>query len=109
MLKQVDGPLSKQQVAAVDKNMNEDKIKEILDLLKEECGELIVAASKTTRWGPTSTWNGRTNQENLTQEAGDVMCLIELLISHGVLDKEELMQAGAAKMVKLRKWSTVFD
>ena len=89
--------------------MNETKIKEILDLLKEECGELIVAASKTTRWGPDSTWNGRTNQENLTQEAGDVLALVGLLVEAKLLDLNELDTAREAKLEKLKKWSTVFE
>jgi NTP pyrophosphatase (non-canonical NTP hydrolase) len=87
----------------------EPKIKEILDILKEECGELVVAASKCTRWGLDSSWQDRSNLQNLTQEAGDVMCMIELLVAHGVLDKEELLQAGVAKLGKLRKWSTIFN
>jgi NTP pyrophosphatase (non-canonical NTP hydrolase) len=87
----------------------ESKIKEILDILKEECGELVVAASKCTRWGLDSTWQDRSNQQNLTQEAGDVICMIGLLVSSGVLNKEELSQASVAKAEKLKKWSTIFN
>jgi NTP pyrophosphatase (non-canonical NTP hydrolase) len=87
----------------------EPKIKEILDILKEECGELVVAASKCTRWGLDSTWQDRSNLQNLTQEAGDVMCMIELLVAYGVLDKEQLLQAGIDKSEKLKKWSTIFN
>jgi NTP pyrophosphatase (non-canonical NTP hydrolase) len=86
-----------------------DKIKEILDILKEECGELVVAASKCTRWGLESTWEGRSNQQNLTQEVGDVVCMIQLLIDNGVIDSADLMNAQLAKEEKLKKWSNIFN
>jgi NTP pyrophosphatase (non-canonical NTP hydrolase) len=86
----------------------EPQVKEILDILKEECGELVVAASKCTRWGLGSTWQDRSNLQNLTQEAGDVMCMIQLLIDNGVLTVPELTQASDAKKEKLKKWSNIF-
>ena len=86
----------------------EPKIKEILDILKEECGELVVAASKCTRWGLDGTWEGRHNSDNLSQEAADVMCMIQLLIDNGVLDPAQLERGKIAKAEKLKKWSNIF-
>jgi NTP pyrophosphatase (non-canonical NTP hydrolase) len=86
----------------------EPKVKEILDILKEECGELVVAASKCTRWGLESTWQDRSNLQNLTQEAADVLCMIHLLTDNGVIDPAELAQGIVAKTEKLKKWSTIF-
>jgi hypothetical protein len=34
--------------------------------------------------------------------------MIGLLVSSGVLNKEELSQASVAKAEKLKKWSTIF-
>ena len=82
---------------------------EILDLLKEECGELIVAASKATRWGLDSVWQGKSTQENLTQEVGDVLVLIELLVDTGVVTVSEVEAARRAKIEKLKQWSTIFE
>lgn len=87
----------------------DSKLKEILDILKEECGELVVAASKCTRWGLDSTWQDRSNLQNLTQEAADVMCLIHLLVDNGVLDPVQLAHGQISKTEKLKKWSTIFN
>ena len=84
------------------------KIKEILDILKEECGELVVASSKCTRWGLDSTWQDRSNLQNLTQEAADVMCMIHLLVDKGVLDPAQLADGIISKTEKLKKWSSIF-
>jgi NTP pyrophosphatase (non-canonical NTP hydrolase) len=86
----------------------EPKIKEILDILKEECGELVVAASKCTRWGLEGTWEGRYNLDNLSQEAADVMCMIQLLVDNGVLNPAQLVRGQESKVEKLKKWSNIF-
>lgn len=88
--------------------MNE-RLKEIFDILKEECGELVVAASKCTRWGLESTWDKKSNLENLAQEAADVMCMIHLLVDAGVLTEEQLANGQASKLDKLKKWSNIFE
>ncbi len=86
------------------------KQQEILDILQEECGELIVAVSKVRRFGLFNTYkDGGTQQEHLTQEAGDVMLMIQLLVEHGVLNKEELQQASERKAEKLKVWSKIYE
>jgi NTP pyrophosphatase (non-canonical NTP hydrolase) len=87
-----------------------NKIQEILDILQEECGELIVSASKVRRFGIDNSYkDGGTQREHLTQEAGDVLCMIDLLVSHGVFTEQELHEAKCAKAEKLTKWSKIFD
>ncbi len=86
------------------------KQQEILDILQEECGELIVAVSKVRRFGLFNTYkDGGTQQEHLTQEAGDVMLMIQLLVEHVVLNKEELQQASERKAEKLKVWSKIYE
>lgn len=85
------------------------KILEILDILQEECGEVVVAASKVKRFGLHASWaNKPNNQENLTQEVGDIMALVGLLVDNKVLDMNEIEEARKAKIEKLKKWSTIF-
>jgi len=85
------------------------KIKEILELLQEECGEVIVEASKIKRFGLTTTWNGNpSHQEKLTQEVGDVMALIGLLIDYNVLTAVKIEEARKEKIEKLKQWTTIF-
>lgn len=86
------------------------KIQEILDILQEECGELIVAISKVRRFGLDNSYkDGGTQREHLVQELGDVSLLIELLVAHNVVDQNDLHQAKVNKSVKLAKWSNIYN
>jgi NTP pyrophosphatase (non-canonical NTP hydrolase) len=90
--------------------MNE-RIQEILDILQEECAEVIVEVSKCRRFGLNSV-HYKTNiphKEMLEQELGDVLAMIRLLIENGAVSIEALEAAGERKLEKLRKWSTIFD
>ena len=79
------------------------KINEILDLLQEECGEVVQMVSKCRRFGLTE------KRADLVQELGDVALLIELLHAHGLFSHAELNQAKLSKSTKLVKWSTIYD
>jgi NTP pyrophosphatase (non-canonical NTP hydrolase) len=86
------------------------KTQETLDILQEECGELVVAVSKVRRFGFENSYkDGGTQREHLTQEAGDVMLMIDLLIDQGVLSKEGLAQAKQRKAEKLKVWSKIYE
>lgn len=86
------------------------KQQEIMDILQEECGELIVAVSKVRRFGLFNAYkDGGTQKEHLTQEAGDVMLMIQLLVDHGVLDENELKEASERKATKLKVWSKIYE
>lgn len=86
------------------------KVQEISDILQEECGELITAISKCRRFGMDSTYkDGGTQKEHLTQEAGDVMLLIDLLVEHGVFTEAELQEAKTRKANKLKVWSKIYE
>lgn len=86
------------------------KIQEILDILQEECGELITAISKVRRFGLDNSYkDGGTQQEHLTQEAGDVMLMIELLVEQGVFSRDELEAAKIKKAEKLKVWSKIYE
>jgi NTP pyrophosphatase (non-canonical NTP hydrolase) len=85
-------------------------VEEILDILQEECAEVIVAISKIRRFGIDNTYkDGGTQREHLVQELGDVTLLIELLQAHNVYNEQELINAQRQKSVKLTKWSNIYD
>ena len=87
-----------------------NKTNEIMDILQEECGELIVAVSKVRGFGLFNSYkDGGTQQEHLTQEAGDVMLMIQLLVDHGVLKEDELKAASERKASKLKLWSKIYE
>lgn len=92
--------------------MNKEKATEALNLLQEECGELIVISSKIKRFGPSSHHPLDPQQLNidlLIQEMGDVICLITLLQQYLDITPEQITQAHVDKLVKLKKYSTLFD
>jgi NTP pyrophosphatase (non-canonical NTP hydrolase) len=79
------------------------KINEILDLLQEECGEVVQMVSKARRFGLDE------KREDLVKEIADVSLLIELLHSYQLFTHDELNQAKLNKSKKLVKWSTIYD
>lgn len=85
-----------------------DKVNEIYAITQEECAEVVQAISKVMRFGLDTTHNGRTNREHLSEELGDLQCMISLLIETGVCDISDVKSAAQRKREKLRKWSTIF-
>ncbi len=80
---------------------------ECLDILQEECAEVIQAASKIKRFGvigkPVNTT--LTNRESLESELGDVLALVELVISSGVgVSHDGIERAKKDKMKRLAQF-----
>jgi len=86
------------------------QVQEALDILQEECGELVVAVSKVRRFGIDNSYkDGGTQREHLTQEAGDVMLLIDYLVEHNIFTRDELEAAKLRKQQKLKVWSKIYE
>ena len=86
------------------------KVEEILDILQEECAEVIQAISKCRRFGIENVYkDGGTQREHLVQELGDVTLLVELLHAHQLFTESELHQAKLNKSTKLVQWSNIYD
>lgn len=87
------------------------KIQEILDILQEECAEVIQNISKCRRFGLNNEYlkGSGTQQEQLAKEIGDVLAMVELLKEHGVVTQSELDLAKRNKFVKLHQWSNIYD
>ncbi len=86
-----------------------DRQKEYLLLLAEECSEVIKVVTKTFRFGIDSKNpfipDSPTNKEELIQEIGDVMALVELLKDSALeLSEEALQEAKRKKLEKIHKW-----
>ena len=88
--------------------MNSD-VKEVMDILQEECAEVIQAVSKISRFGIDNFKPGKpkTNREHLEEELGDMLAMICILEKMGVIDQDALEYATKAKIEKLKKWSTI--
>ena len=82
----------------------------ILQILQEECAEVIQATSKVFRFGYVSSHPDtphKTNTDHLEEELGDVLAMIDLLSMHGVIDLNHLLVYKHAKIEKLRTWSEI--
>ena len=83
--------------------------REIMLIAQEECSEVTQAISKVFRFGIDGEYNGRTNLERLTEELGDLHCMIELMVESGMIDRTQLLNASGNKRTKLQTWSSIFD
>lgn len=83
---------------------------EILRILQEECGEVVQMVSKVCRFGIDQQHlkAGKTNRERLTEELGDLSCMIELAKTFDIVDSIDVSIAAEEKMKKLEQWSNIF-
>jgi len=88
-----------------------DQQREILLITQEECAEVTQAISKCFRFGLDQYKPGKpkTNREHLAEELGDLMAMIKLCQSSGLITENDLNRAMAAKLDKLRQWSNIFN
>jgi len=86
------------------------KTKEVMDILQEECAEVIQAVSKISRFGIDNFKPGKpkTNREHLEEELGDMLAMIDILKELGVVSEANLAAANEAKKVKLKQWSNIY-
>jgi NTP pyrophosphatase (non-canonical NTP hydrolase) len=84
--------------------------KEILNITLEECSEVVQCISKIFRFGWDSV-NPKeptyTNRMHLTEEVGDLLCMLNLMILNGMLDKTEIDAAISKKVSKLKLFSDI--
>ena len=92
-------------------NPNPASYKEAMDILQEECGEVIVEVSKCRRFGLHSTHykTGLLHSAMLENEIGDVLAMVDILIEQGILDQANLAVAKQAKKEKLKTWSNIYN
>ncbi len=82
---------------------------EVMDILQEECAEVIQAVSKVRRFGidnakPGTEYN---NREHLEEELGDMLAMIDILMANNIVSWGNLHKAKRAKIEKLKKWSSI--
>lgn len=87
------------------------QVQEALDILQEECGEVIVEVSKCRRFGLDSLHykTGIKHATMLETEVADVLALVEILIDQGVLDRTTLELGIENKKEKLKQWSRIYE
>ncbi len=80
-----------------------DKLQELMTITMEECGELIQACSKAIRR------DDYYDNEKLTEEVGDVMCMFELLHEYDLISWSDIDKRVLVKKEKLKKWSKLLE
>lgn len=76
---------------------------ELLVITMEECAEVSQACSKMLRF------NEQIDYENLQDEIGDLMCMVELLKEQGIVTNTQIAKRMEVKREKLKKWSSLFN
>lgn len=84
------------------------KEQEILWVTQEECAEVIQVISKINRFGIDGEHQGHTNLVRLTEEIGDLYCMLGLLVESGLVSQDEVVAAAEKKREKLKIWSNIF-
>ena len=75
---------------------------QLLVILMEECGELTQSASKVARFGFDAE-----KVDELAKEAGDVLCMIDLMVEFGWITQEQLDNRIPIKRNKLKIYSDI--
>jgi len=86
------------------------KEKEVMDILQEECAEVIQAVSKISRFGIDNLKPGKpkTNREHLEEELGDMLAMIDIMLELELVSINNLEAAKQAKIEKLKQWSNIY-
>ena len=81
--------------------MNERE-REVMNILSEECAEVIQAVSKCHRFGLDNLKPGKpkTNCQHLEEELGDLLAMVDILVDMRVVDLDNLESAKLAKIDK---------
>lgn len=86
-------------------NKINERGEEILHIAQEECAEVTQAISKVFRFGLSETHKDKTNKEHLEEEVGDLIAMIRLMYTDGIIEESAVEKACIAKLVKLNTWS----
>lgn len=78
-----------------------DTHQQLFVITAEECGELTQVCMKILRKATVDDeWN-----KKLLEEAGDVYCMLDLMVQHGYLTWDDIANRANVKKKKLIKWS----
>ena len=83
---------------------------QLMAITAEECAELSQVCMKLIR-----KYDSLDKAQNdkyiklLVEEAGDVLCMLELMSEHGLFDWEQIYQRADVKREKLKLWSTLIN
>ena len=78
-----------------------DTHQQLFAITAEECGELTQVCMKILRRANVDEeWNTK-----LLEEAGDLYCMLDLMVQHGYLNWDDITERSNVKKQKLIRWS----
>ena len=100
-MRQEDKAMKQQNTTQVDKEV----IDQLAYVTAEECAELTQVCMKIVRFGMNSEYKDK--RQWLVEEAGDVYCMLQLMIKNGLVTQEELEQRAKQKTDKLKTYTPI--
>ena len=87
-----------------------NKFQQLLVIMSEESGELTQASMKALRaCSDINDFQDSKFQEKLIEEAGDVYCMLQLMVDYKLINWISLEKRSNEKRDKLKIWSTLID
>lgn len=86
-----------------------NKGQQLMAITAEEAGELTQVCMKLIRKNASlkEMRNDEKFRAKLIEEAGDVLCMLDLMCKHGLFEWDDLEQRAEVKKEKLKVWSTL--
>ena len=83
---------------------------QLIAITAEECAELTQVCMKIMRkYDSLDKATEDKYIELLIEEAGDVLCMLELMSDHGVVHWQDIEDRVLVKREKLKQWSTLVN
>jgi NTP pyrophosphatase (non-canonical NTP hydrolase) len=89
----------------VDNHLN--TFQQLLTISAEECGELTQVCMKYMKKYTDISQITEESRKKLIEEAGDVLCMINLMKEYNLVSDAELDERIIEKQHKLKKWSSL--
>ena len=100
-MRQEDKAMKQQNTTQVDTEV----VNQLAYVTAEECAELTQVCMKIVRFGMNSEYKDK--RQWLIEEAGDVYCMLQLMIKNGLVTQEELEQRAKQKTDKLKTYTPI--
>lgn len=97
-------------VSNQDLNTPINDFQQLMAITAEECAELTQVCMKIMRKYDSLDNAAKDKYIKLIiDEAGDVLCMLELMSEHGLFDWKDIYDRADVKREKLKTWSTLIN
>ena len=87
--------------------MSLNNLQELMTITMEECGEVTQQCSKIMRKYESLDLISEEERVKLVEEAGDLFCMLRLMIDNRIVTWKELSERADVKREKLKTWSNL--